>query len=36
MHKPESILENETNEIVWDFQMQSDYLILAREDQTQY
>ena len=30
MHKPESILENETLEILWDIEIQTDYLISAR------
>ena len=30
MHKPESILENETNKILWDFEIQTDHLIPAR------
>ena len=25
MHKPESVLENETHEIPWDFEIQTDY-----------
>ena len=29
MHKPESIPENETRSILWDFDIQVDYLILA-------
>ena len=29
MHKPESILENETHWIPWDFEIQTDLLILA-------
>ena len=28
MHKPESVLENETHKILWDFE--TDYLIPAR------
>ena len=31
MHKPESILENETYKILWDFEIQTDHLILARK-----
>ena len=30
IHKPESILENETNKILWDFEMQTGKLILTR------
>ena len=30
MHHPESVLENETHKILWDFEMQMDLLILAR------
>ena len=30
MHKPESILENETYEILWDFKIQTDHLISTR------
>ena len=30
MHKPESTLENETHKILWDFEIQIDYLVLAR------
>ena len=30
MHKPESILENEICKIFWDFEIQTDHLILAR------
>ena len=30
MHNPESILENETHKILWDFEIQSDHLISAR------
>ena len=30
MHKPESILENGTHKILWDFKIQIDHLILAR------
>ena len=30
MHKPESVLENETHTIVWDFEIQTDRLISAR------
>ena len=30
MHKPESIPENETHKILWDFELQSDHQIPAR------
>ena len=30
MHKPESIMENETHKILWDFEIKTDHLILAR------
>ena len=30
MYKPESVLENEMNKILWDFKMLSDFLISAR------
>ena len=30
MHKPESVLENETHKIFWDFEIQTDHLIAAR------
>ena len=30
MHKPESILENETHKILWDFDVQTDHQIPAR------
>ena len=30
MHKPESILENEMHKFLWDFEIQTDFLILAR------
>ena len=30
MHKPESVLDNEMHEILWDFAIKTDYLILAR------
>ena len=29
MHKPESVLENETHKILWDFQIQTDHPISA-------
>ena len=30
MHKPESVLENETHEILYDFVTQADHLIQAK------
>ena len=30
MHKPESVLENETHKIFWDFEIKTDHLISAR------
>ena len=30
MHKPESVLENEMHKILWDFEIQTDHLILTR------
>ena len=30
MHKPESVLKNDTRKILWDFEIQTDTLILAR------
>ena len=30
MHDPESVLENETHKLHWDFEIQLDYLISAR------
>ena len=30
MHNPESVLENETRKLVWDFEIQPDHLISAR------
>ena len=30
MHKPESILENKTHKILWDFEIQTDHAIPAR------
>ena len=30
MHKSESVQENETNKILWDLEIQTDHLILAR------
>ena len=34
MHKSESVLKNETYEIPWDFQVQTDVLIPQPEKQT--
>ena len=31
MHNPESVLENKTNQILWDFEIQTDQLIPARQ-----
>ena len=31
MHNPESVQENETHKILWDFKIQKDHLILARQ-----
>ena len=30
MHNPESVLENEAHKLPWDFEIQTDHLILAR------
>ena len=30
MHNPESALENETHQVLWDFEIQIDHLISAR------
>ena len=30
MHKPESVIENETHKILWDFEIKTDHLIPAR------
>ena len=30
MHNPASLLENETHKLLWDFDIQTDHLILAR------
>ena len=30
MHKPESVMENETHEFLQDFEIQTDHLIMAR------
>ena len=31
MHNPESILENEMYQILWDFEIQTDHLISTRQ-----
>ena len=31
MHNPESVLENETSKILWDFDIQTDHLISVRQ-----
>ena len=31
MRNPESVLENETHKITWDFEIQTNHLILARQ-----
>ena len=31
MHKSESILENESHKIIWDFEIQTDHIILTRK-----
>ena len=31
MYNPESVLENETHKVVWDFEIQANHLILARK-----
>ena len=30
MHKPESVQENDTHKILWDFEVQTDHPILAK------
>ena len=30
MHNPESVLENETQKIIYDFELHTDYLTIAR------
>ena len=30
MHNPESVLENDTHKLLWDFDIQTDHLISAR------
>ena len=31
MHNPESVLENETHKLLWDFENQTDHQIVARQ-----
>ena len=31
MHNPESVLENETHKLLWDFEIQMDHLISVRQ-----
>ena len=31
MHNPESVFENETHQVLWDFEIQTDHLISARK-----
>ena len=31
MHNPESVLENEMHKVLWDFEIQTDHLISARQ-----
>ena len=31
MHNPESVLENETHKLLWDFEIKRDHLISARQ-----
>ena len=31
MHNPESILENKMHKLLWDFEIQTDHLISARQ-----
>ena len=31
MYNPESILKNETHKVLWDFEIQADHLISARQ-----
>ena len=31
MHNPESVLENETHKLPWDFEIQMDHLISVRQ-----
>ena len=33
MHKQESVLENEMNKIIWDFEIQTDHPTPARKEQ---
>ena len=30
MHNPESVMENETHKLLWDFEIKTDHLISAR------
>ena len=30
MHNPKSVLENEMHKLIWDFEIQTDYLIAAQ------
>ena len=31
MHNPESVLENEVHKVLWDYEIQTDHLISARQ-----
>ena len=31
MHNQESVLENETNKLLWDFEIKTDHLMLVRK-----
>ena len=31
MHSPEPVQKNETHKLIWDFEIQTDHLILARQ-----
>ena len=33
MHKPDSVVKNETHEIIWDFEIQTDPLIPTRRSE---
>ena len=35
MHNPESVLENKTHKLLWDFKVQTDHLISARHSDSQ-
>ena len=35
MHNPESVLENETHKLLWDFEVQMDFLISGKPTQQQ-